>query len=105
MASGCAVYEWNENVFGVKRKGASFMLRNERLFLCHRKLRPMTQKRSAGGALARRRNMSQATALGARMCQGTFFFKLQQNDLMLLTYPFHLFRPDTCLYLANVGAV
>ena len=34
----------------------------------------MTQKRSAGCALARRRNMSQATALGARMCQGTFFF-------------------------------
>ena len=65
----------------------------------------MTQKRSAGGALARRRNMLQATALGARMCQGTFFLKLQQNDLMLLTYLFHLFRPDTCLYLANVGAV
>ena len=45
----------------------------QRDFLCHRKLRPMTQKRSAGCALARRRNMSQATALGARMCQGTFF--------------------------------
>ena len=44
-----------------------------RVVLCHRKLRPMTQKRSAGCALARRRNMSQATALGARMCQGTFF--------------------------------
>ena len=28
----------------------------------------MTQKRSAGCALAQRRNMSQATALGARMC-------------------------------------
>ena len=42
-------------------------------FLCHRKLRPMTQKRSAGCALARKRNMSQATALGARMCPGTFF--------------------------------
>ncbi len=27
-----------------------------------------------GCALARSRNMSQATALGARMCQGTFFF-------------------------------
>jgi IMP cyclohydrolase len=34
----------------------------------------MTQKRSAGCTLAQRRNMSQATALGARMCQGTFFF-------------------------------
>ena len=45
----------------------------QRDFLCHRKLRPMTQKRSAGCALARRRNMSQATALGARMCLGTFF--------------------------------
>ena len=30
-------------------------------------------------ALARRRNMSQATALGARMCQGTFFFKIYWN--------------------------
>ena len=29
----------------------------------------MTQKRPAGCALARRRNMSQATALGAKMCQ------------------------------------
>ena len=38
-------------------------------FLCHRKLRPMTQKRSAGCALARSRNMSQATALGARKKQ------------------------------------
>lgn len=34
----------------------------------------MTQKRSAGCALVRRRNMSQVTALGARMCPGTFFF-------------------------------
>ena len=33
----------------------------------------MTQKRSAGCALVRRRNMSQVTALGARMCPGTFF--------------------------------
>ena len=54
------------------------------IFSCHRKLRPMTQKRSAGCALARKRNMSQATALGARMCQGTFFLKkpnkcLQKN--------------------------
>ena len=32
------------------------------------------KKRSAGCALARKRNMSQATALGARMCQSTFFF-------------------------------
>ena len=47
-------------------------------FLCHRKLRPMTQKRSAGCALAQRRNMSQATALGARMCQGTFFLTSQE---------------------------
>ena len=31
------------------------------------------EKRSAGCALAQRRNMSQATALGAGMCQGTFF--------------------------------
>ena len=36
----------------------------------------MNKKRSAGCALAQRRNMSQATALGARMCQGTFFFIL-----------------------------
>ncbi|WP_207663762.1 hypothetical protein, partial [Clostridium sp. AM48-13] len=42
-------------------------------FLFHRKLRPMKQKRSAGCALARRSNMSQATVLGARMCQDTFF--------------------------------
>lgn len=33
----------------------------------------MTKKRSAGCALARRSNMSQATVLGARMCQDTFF--------------------------------
>lgn len=47
-----------------------------RVFLCHRKLRPVTQKRSAGCVLARRRNMLQATALDARMCQGTFYFIL-----------------------------
>ncbi|RHV29063.1 hypothetical protein DXB70_04270 [Clostridium sp. OM05-5BH] len=35
----------------------------------------MKQKNAPRGcALARSRNMSQATALGARMCQGTFFF-------------------------------
>ena len=40
----------------------------------------MTQKRSAGCALARRRNMSQATARDARMCQGTFFIlKMKTN--------------------------
>ena len=50
----------------------------QQIFLCHRKLRPMTQKRSAGCALAQRRNMSQATALGARMCQGTFFLTSQE---------------------------
>ena len=50
-----------------------------RVFLCHRKLRPVTQKRSAGCALARRRNMSQATALGARMCQGTFFLVFEES--------------------------
>ena len=43
------------------------------VFSFHRELRPMKQKRSAGCALARRRNMSQATALGTRMCQGAFF--------------------------------
>jgi hypothetical protein len=43
----------------------------------------MTQKRSAGCALARRRNMSQATALGARMCQGTFFVVYQEILLKL----------------------
>jgi len=44
-------------------------------FLFHGKLRPMKQKNAPRGcALARSRNMSQATALGARMCQGTFFF-------------------------------
>ena len=51
--------------------------------LCHRKLRPMTQKRSAGCALARRRNMSQVTALGARMCLGTFFLIYQEILLKL----------------------
>ena len=30
------------------------------------------------GALARSRNMSQATTLGARICQGTFFFKAEK---------------------------
>ncbi|RHQ90231.1 hypothetical protein DWX76_10105 [Clostridium sp. AF21-20LB] len=35
----------------------------------------MKQKSAPRGcALARSRNMSQATALGARMCQGTFFY-------------------------------
>ena len=33
--------------------------------------------RSAGCALARRRNMSQVTALGARMRQGMFIFILE----------------------------
>ena len=45
----------------------------------------MTQKRSAGCALARRRNMSQATALGARMCQGTFFFVSEKENALLVT--------------------
>ena len=72
MASGCAVYE-QKRVLGEKKR-RQFHATKRTPFLCHRKLRPMTQKRSAGGALARRRNMSQATSLGARMCQGTFFF-------------------------------
>ena len=33
-----------------------------------------TKNAPRGCTLARSRNMSQATALGARMCQGTFFF-------------------------------
>ena len=43
----------------------------------------MQKRSSAGCALARRRNMSQATALGARMCQGTFFFTVQRFGFML----------------------
>ena len=60
---------------GISLYDSSLTIENycQGLFLCHRKLRPMTQKRFAGCALARRRNMSQAVALGARMCQGTFF--------------------------------
>ena len=54
---------------------------------------------------AERKSAAVATRRRRRILRAGFYFKLQQNDLMLLTYPFHLFRPDTCLYLANVGAV
>ena len=66
-----------QGIAWIEKKAA--LLARAALFWCHRKLRPMTQKRSAGCALARRRNMSQATALGARMCQGTFFFIISQS--------------------------
>ena len=46
----------------------------EAVFLYNRKLHFLLYKKPpAGCALARIRIMSQATALGARMCQGTFF--------------------------------
>ena len=42
---------------------------------CHRKLRPMTQKRSARMRTRRKgRWLPKQPRLGARMCQGTFFF-------------------------------
>ena len=39
-----------------------------------------TKNAPRGCALARSRNMLQATALGARMCQGTFFFTGGRSD-------------------------
>ena len=42
-------------------------------FLLHMKLRPIKQKSSGRCTLGQRRSMSQATAPGARMFQGTFF--------------------------------
>ena len=65
------------------------------------KLKTLREDRTA----AERKSAAVATRRRRRILRAGFYFKLQQNDLMLLTYPFHLFRPDTCLYLANVGAV
>ena len=65
------------------------------------KLKTLREDRTA----AERKSAAVATRRRRRILRAGFYFKLQQNDLMLLTYPFHLFRPDTCLYLADVGAV
>ena len=47
---------------------------------CHRKLRPMTQKRSAGMRTRRKgRWVPKQPRLGARMCHGTFFFKMAKT--------------------------
>ena len=65
------------------------------------KLKTLREDRTA----AERKSAAAAPRRRRRILRAGFYFKLQQNDLMLLTYPFHLFRPDTCLYLADVGAV
>ncbi|RHQ16538.1 hypothetical protein DW974_08910 [Lachnospiraceae bacterium AM48-27BH] len=65
------------------------------------KLKTLREDRTA----AERKSAAVATRRRRRILRAGFYFKLQQNDLMLLTYPFHLFRPDTCLYLSDVGAV
>ena len=60
-------------------------------FLFHGKLRPMKQKNAPRGcALAQSRNMSQATARDARMCQGTFFTSfLREKEIQKNTGFFH----------------
>ena len=55
----------------ISRRGSSVSAYSFGVVLfCHRKLRPMT-KRFAGCVLMRRRNMPQAVAREARMCQDT----------------------------------
>ena len=56
-------------------------------FLYNRKLSFLLYKKPpAGCAFARRSRMSQATALGARMCRGTFFLIAIENVLGLLVW-------------------
>ena len=70
LAAAAAV-DANDPVFGA-------------VFLCHRKLRPMTQKRSARIALRRNGRMSLTRpAAGGESCRAGFFFKkiVQKREL------------------------
>ncbi|RHQ19288.1 hypothetical protein DW970_06795 [Clostridium sp. AM48-13] len=69
-------------------------------FLFHGKLRPMKQKNAPRGcALARSRNMSQATARDARMCQSTFFTSfLREKEIQKNTVFFMKRKTETLFF-------
>ena len=61
----------------ILREIASTSGRDGAIFLCHRKLHPMTQKRSAKDrTAAEQKNVAKATRRRRRILQAGFFFTL-----------------------------